>query len=121
MARKKDNVNEPNKSSDENQSGPKTAQHHDDTDVQAALKRTTADGPGEDPAPESDFESFATQGVEKEAELLPIPEVASQVLAGHWGPSAEVANERLKDAGYDVDLVNVEVRRRKNRGAPSAF
>lgn len=43
-------------------SGP----HHDDTDVPAALKRETQDGKGEeDPGP-SDWNGYATEGVEQE-------------------------------------------------------
>lgn len=46
---------------------PETAEHHDETDVPEALRRTTQDGPGdEDPGP-SDFQGFATEGVERVA------------------------------------------------------
>jgi len=41
----------------------------DETDVPAALERVTQDGSGfdrEDELPQSDFESFATDGVEAE-------------------------------------------------------
>jgi hypothetical protein len=43
--------------------------NHDEADVERALKRETADGPGfdnEDDLPESDFESFAEDGVEND-------------------------------------------------------
>lgn len=47
---------------------PETAEHHDETDVPAALERITSDGPGEgDPGP-SDFQGFATEGVEKDSD-----------------------------------------------------
>lgn len=51
--------------------GVGAAPNHDDEDVPAALERKTQDGSGlkddnEDDVPESDFHSFATQGVEKE-------------------------------------------------------
>jgi hypothetical protein len=41
--------------------------HHDEADVERALKRKTQDGSGfttEDELPESDFEGFAEEGVE---------------------------------------------------------
>lgn len=37
---------------------------HDEQDVAEILSRVTADGPGNDPLPESDFISFATDDVE---------------------------------------------------------
>lgn len=43
--------------------------HHDDEDVKAALERETQDGPGftdESELPPSDFQGYATEGVEKE-------------------------------------------------------
>lgn len=94
--------------------------NHDETDVAAALKRKTADGPGDDPAPESDFHSFATEGVEKK-DLKSVEDVTSEVLAGRWGATAKIAEERLDAAGYDVDAVAAEFKRRKEGGAPSAF
>lgn len=48
-----------------------TQDHHDDTDVEAALKRKTHDGSGfesEDELPESDFEGFAEEDVEMSEE-----------------------------------------------------
>jgi hypothetical protein len=48
---------------------PAKKPHHDDTDVEAALKRETADGSGfdnEDELPESDFDSFSEDGVEND-------------------------------------------------------
>lgn len=93
---------------------------HDDTDVEAALKRKTADGPGTDPVPPADFESFATKDVEKK-DLLSVAEVTQQVLDGRWGNSVATAKNRLEAAGYDVDLVAEEYARRKQGGAPSAF
>lgn len=45
---------------------PETADHFDKKDVAAALKRETQDGKGdEDPGP-SDWNGYATEGVEKE-------------------------------------------------------
>lgn len=41
---------------------------HDEEDVRALLTRRTHDGPGEGDVPPSDFISFATEGVEKEAD-----------------------------------------------------
>lgn len=41
--------------------------NYDETDVAEALKRETHDGPGDlDNLPESDWVSYATEGVEKE-------------------------------------------------------
>lgn len=96
-------------------------ENHDKTDVQAALARETQDGKGEGEVPPSDFDSFATEGVEQEKELLSVEEVTEQVLAGKWGPNEEVAGERLRAAGYDLQAVAEEYKRRKDRGAPSAF
>lgn len=48
---------------------PAKKPHYDDTDVDSALKRETADGSGfenEDELPESDFDSFAEDGVEND-------------------------------------------------------
>lgn len=41
-------------------------EHFDETDVPAALLRETADGPGAGDPPESDFDGYATEGVESE-------------------------------------------------------
>lgn len=46
--------------------------HYDEEDVPAALERETADGSGftsEDELPESDFVSFAEDGVEDDEEI----------------------------------------------------
>lgn len=99
---------------------PDVPPNHDDTDVAAALARETQDGKGDDPVPPADFDSFATQGVEKK-KLLSVEDVADQVLRGHWGSSQAIASQRLSDAGYDVDAVTREYARRKSGGAPSAF
>jgi hypothetical protein len=48
---------------------PAKKPHYDDTDVDKALERETADGPGfenEDELPESDFDSFSEDGVEND-------------------------------------------------------
>ena len=37
-------------------------------DIEALLSRETADGKGEDDVPPADFESYATEGVEKETD-----------------------------------------------------
>lgn len=99
---------------------PEVVPSHDETDVKAALKRTTQDGPGPDPVPETDFDSFATPGVEK-TDLLSVEDVTREVLGGRWGPDFAIASERLELAGYDVDSVWAEFQRRKAGGAPSAF
>lgn len=97
-----------------------TPPNHDESDVKAALERQTQDGKGPDPVPESDFDSFATQGVEKH-DLLSVKEVTGQVLAGRWGPNFATASEKLSNAGYNVEEVWEEFARRKAGGAPSAF
>jgi hypothetical protein len=97
-----------------------TPENHDETDVAAALQRKTQDGKGPDPVPETDFDSFATAGVEK-GDLLSVEEVTREVLGGRWGADAQTAAQRLQAAGYDLDAVEREYRRRKDGGAPSAF
>jgi len=97
---------------------PSTAS--DETQIEAALARTTQDGKGADPVPPADFESFATEGVEKKS-LLSVEEVTHQVLAGRWGATAAGSIKNLKDAGYDTDAVWAEFERRKAGGAPTAF
>lgn len=92
---------------------------HDATDVEAALQRETQDGKGPDPVPESDFDSFATDGVEQD-DLLPEEEVATQVLAGKWGAD-EVKRRRLAAAGYDPSSIARIVNRRLASGAANAF
>lgn len=99
---------------------PRTAPDHDE-DVSAALERKTQDGKGDEEVPESDFHSFATEGVEKEeSNLQSVEDVASEVLAGRWG-NPKVRGEVLKAAGYDVEAVEAEVARRIQAGAPSAY
>jgi len=88
--------------------------------VEAALARTTQDGKGSGPVPPADFESFATEGVEKKP-LLSVEEVTHEVLAGRWGATAAGSMKNLKDAGYDTDAVWAEFERRKAGGAPTAF
>lgn len=45
------------------------SENYDVEDVAAVLERVTTDGPGDlDNLPESDFESFATEDVEKETD-----------------------------------------------------
>jgi hypothetical protein len=94
--------------------------NHDETDVAAALSRKTQDGKGVEPVPPSNFESFATEGVEK-SNLLSVEEVTRQVLGGRWGATAAQAMSRLGEAGYDVDAVWAQFQKRKAGGAPSAF
>lgn len=88
--------------------------------VAEALARKTADGKGADPVPEADFQSFATEGVEKN-ELLSVQDVTKEVLAGRWGVSFAVAQDKLEAAGYDTEAVWAEYQRRKAGGAPTAF
>lgn len=99
---------------------PTQASPADESEVAAALRRTTFDGKGTDPLPESDFDSFATKGVEKD-DLLSVQEVTGEMLAGRWGSTAASAMEKLGTAGYDTDAVWAEFQRRKAGGAPSAF
>lgn len=90
---------------------------HDEEDVRAALARDTQDGKGDEPAPESDFESYATKGVEK---TLSVQEVASEILQGKWGSYAE-RRKRLQNSGYDPVQVESEVNLRMSSGAPYAY
>jgi hypothetical protein len=48
---------------DEQKSVP---ENYDEEDVAAALERETDDGPGDDDPGEGDFNSYATENVEKE-------------------------------------------------------
>lgn len=90
---------------------------HDEEDVQAALARDTQDGKGDESVPESDFESYATEGVEK---TKPVKDVASEILQGKWGTYAE-RRKRLQDSGYDPVQVESEVNLRLSSGAPYAY
>lgn len=49
----------------EHDNDPEQDGAHDEEDVQALLARVTHDGKGDGEVPESDFVSFATEGVEK--------------------------------------------------------
>jgi hypothetical protein len=93
-------------------------ENHDDTDVEAALLRKTQDGKGPDPVPESDFDSFATEGVEEEH--LSDQDVAEQVLVGKWG-AGEEKRERLRARGYDPSAIARLVNFRLASGAPTVF
>jgi hypothetical protein len=42
-------------------------ENFDEEDVAAALERDTDDGPGDEEPAETDFQSYATEGVEKES------------------------------------------------------
>jgi hypothetical protein len=97
---------------------PTSTENHDDTDVEAALQRKTQDGKGSDPVPESDFDSFATEGVEEEH--LSDQDVAEQVLVGKWG-AGEEKRERLRARGYDPSAIARLVNLRLASGAPTVF
>jgi hypothetical protein len=90
----------------------------DETDVQAALDTTTQDGPGDDPVPPSDFQSFATEGVHPEDKQ--VGELAGEVLQGLWGDFS-VSRDRLDNAGHDASAVLAKVNERLMRGSPSAY
>lgn len=49
----------------ENDENVEGAKHRDDTDVEAALQRETDDGKGENEPGETDFQGYATEGVEQ--------------------------------------------------------
>lgn len=97
------------------QSKPEVPQAHDKEDVEALLSRKTHDGKGEDEVPESDFISFATDGVER----LPVEVVAQEVLNGKLG-NYQNSRDVLRGSGYDPREVQIEVNRRLSSGAPSA-
>lgn len=88
----------------------------EDAEIQAALARKTQDGKGDDPVPPADFQSFATEGVEKGS--LTLAEISQQVLDSKWGwdwrPMVEAA-------GYDASEIQTEVNRRIATGAPSGL
>jgi hypothetical protein len=50
----------------DNSGSSTTPENHDDSDVAMALQRDTQDGKGDGDLPDSDFNSYATDGVEKE-------------------------------------------------------
>ena len=85
--------------------------------IEQALDRKTDDGPGNDPMPPSDFESYATVGVEKERR--PLVSVVQEVLDGAWGDYT-VRRQRLTDAGYDPTEVQTLVNLRLVGGAPNS-
>jgi hypothetical protein len=91
---------------------------HDEEDVAAALQRETQDGKGDDEVPESDFDSFATDGVQKGE--LSDDEIAVQVLRGDWG-SGEEMRKNLTSKGYNPTAVQTIVNHRIASGAPSAY
>lgn len=101
----------------EDQSAPEVASSNDETDVPAAIDMETHDGPGDEPPPPSDFQSFATEGVHHEDKH--VGELASEVLQGRWGDFA-IARERLINAGHDAASIFTKVNERLMRGAPSA-
>lgn len=100
----------------ENADVPSVPENHDDLDVERAKQRKTQDGKGDDEVPESDFDSFATDGVEKGTKT--VEEVAQDVLDGKhgwdWRPFVE-------KAGYNPSEVQTEVNRRVSTGAPSSL
>lgn len=100
------------------QTPPDVAPPSDETDVQPAIDSTTQDGPGDEPAPPSDFQSFATEGVHFDKKSS--GELASEVLEGKWGDFV-VLRDRLNKAGHDSTAVIVKVNERLMRGAPSAY
>lgn len=100
-------------------SAQKAPEHHDETDVEAALQRSTKDGKGEGEVPPPDFDSFATAGVEK-GENKTVEVLANEVLQGRWG-DGRLVRQRLRDAGHDASAVQTEVNRRLSDGAPSAY
>lgn len=91
---------------------------HDEADVAAALQRKTQDGKGDGPVPESDFVSFATEGVEQEPTVR---ELANEVLQGKHGKTRLEALRKLSDEGHDADSVNTEVQFLIDRGRPSGL
>lgn len=105
------------KAADPVEVSPQQPDNHDDTDVPASLKRQTQDGKGDDEVPESDFESFATDDVEKGQKS--VEDLASEVLDGKWGEGDE-RRRRLDSSGYDSVEVQIEVNRRLVGGAPAA-
>lgn len=90
---------------------------HDEEDVQAALARDTQDGKGDEPVPESDFESYATEGVER---TKSIQELAQEVLEGKHGRYGE-RHTRFEEMGFGASEVEIEVNRRRSTGAPYPY
>lgn len=97
---------------------PENPNAHDHTDVEAALQRQTQDGKGDEEVPESDFQSFATEGVERGEKTD--EEIALEVVRGKWGTGDE-KREKLKEAGYDPTAIARLVNRHLTEGAPTVF
>lgn len=89
----------------------------EEAQIAAALKRKTHDGKGEDPVPPENFESFATEGVEKKTKSLQV--LTQEVLDGKWGDHA-VRRQRLEDAGHNPTEIQKLVNMRLAGGAPSS-
>lgn len=95
-----------------------TPKNHDDTDVEAALARETHDGKGKEEVPESDFDSFATEGVENKPSAT---DLAREVLEGHWGYNRRRAMHNLTANGHDASAVDEELQKLIDSGAPSTL
>jgi hypothetical protein len=87
-------------------------------DTATVLARDTQTGKGVDPIPESDFVSFATEGVEDDGSEALFEQTVEEVLAGKWG-NAQDRRLALRDAGHNVTDVQLEVNRRLAAGTPS--
>lgn len=97
---------------------PSSSKSTEEDQIKAALARATHDGPGDDPAPPSNFEGYATEGVEKQ-ERKSLQVVVQEVLTGNWGDYS-VRRQRLQDAGYDPTEIQKLVNMRLMAGAPSS-
>lgn len=92
-------------------------------EIEGALARKTQDGKGSDDVPASDFDSYATEGVEKgeDDDQLHTQRIAEEVLAGRWGPDEEIVRQKLVEQDYIPGIIFLEVNRRLSAGAPSAL
>lgn len=97
---------------------PQEIPNHDDTDVEAVLARQTQDGKGADDVPESNFESFATEDVERDKSDL---DIAHEILDGKWGYRRSIVLGRLRAQGLDALAIFDEVKRLQDSGKPSTL
>jgi hypothetical protein len=120
VTRKKETVVTDPKNNQQTPDEKTVVPNHDELEVKAALQRTTQDGKGEGAVPESDFKSFATEGVEKDATSNPA-DLAREVLEGTWGYSRRSALRNLRNKGHDVNAVDDELQKLLDSGAPSTL
>jgi hypothetical protein len=95
---------------------PPKSKNQDDSDKSAQPVESSVDT-SQTPDP---VEVSPEQTDKNKSNLLSVEDVADEVLRGRWGNPVD-SRRRLTESGYDADAVEAEVKRRKERGAPSAY